>query len=180
MTLDEIRNQFRTKDPRLVNIIIEAARWVKPLGFTTTSTPTRDGSPGNTVKFIPKGGGPMLFSLQFHNNDGPFLFFKWTKNTVQRLGIDEALYTRLFEEIRPLIRGRGEKEDAPTEWRLYLEPSDESRFPRIKSILTPLIKTAAEASQRNETARQGFRIEKPGLYLTLDPKNGPCREMLNV
>jgi hypothetical protein len=143
VTPDEIREQFKTEDTRLLRIVLGAVKWLEPFGFRPTSTPTRYGRPGGTVKFVPKGGGPMLCSLQFHGTGKPFLYFKWTKKTMQRLGVAEDLRKCLFDEILNIIHGGGEKEGVLTEWRLFLEPCDETHLPKIKEILTPLIQRIA-------------------------------------
>lgn len=146
LTLDEIRNQFKGHNPKLLNIVLEIAPWLNDLGFISEST-----KPGGTVKFVRHKGAKMLCSLQFWGDSygivGPFLFFKWPRNTMRCLGCYEEIEDCLFNKIKPIIHRNGynSKQVVDTELRLFIVPNDDdvAIIAKIKGFLDPLVRVIA-------------------------------------
>lgn len=139
MKLAELETQFTDKNPALRAILMQFARAFDRHALRATRSKNRDKSPGDTVKFAPKGITSALCSLQFYLD--PFLQFKWSRTTLRKLGQEDKLKAILFSQVAPLLSGSRLPEDTDTEFRVVLYASDFGKVDEIIRRLEPFLST---------------------------------------
>lgn len=133
----DVSAEFRDQSPTLVRLVSEFCAAFEVPGLTPVRSKKRDGSPGDTVKFMLAVAKASLFSLQFYPN--PFLQMKWSRSTLRKVGLEKQLRDVLRKEVSPLCSGSHLDEETPTEFRVVIRTGDASKAVAIIEKLRPIM-----------------------------------------